>query len=313
MWRYLIIYICSVLHSLQSARCLDIQTNVRSLPITFQSLPPTPYRPITTLPEEKKTRSIANPSFVTARRRMLASVTGSIVPILLAKPQISNGIDLNLFRDDRRQLELCIVTVLRTQCWAMRISQSMQASLQSHDSDATRDHYMEARLGSKALLTGKLSAGSNYNVYKLAPFQLRGCLKDSLSHCRDSEKVYIKQSYNKKDPKAAASLNRMCNARQTEDVAQDLVESFASCLEFDGLDNLEDQSPRSSLMITQFTEEKARFVLRMLTERSIPKCTQYLDLIYSTSDEPAELKSKCLDYLQRNYGAEIPVDLIAQV
>lgn len=207
-------------------------------------------------------------------------------------------------RDERRQLELCIVTVLRTQYWAMTLSQSLQSSLQIQDTKAARQLYIEARLGSKALLTGKIGAGANSNVYRLAPFQLRACLKDALTYCRDSQKIYSK---NKNKSNDTFPLY-ICQARETENKAQDIIESFASCLEFDGLDNLQDASPRSSLMVSQYTNEKANFVLRMLLERSIPACSSFLDLIINSSltSDPVELRRKCLDFMERNYASEFP-------
>lgn len=255
--------------------------------------------------------SIAIQEFCSARRRTLCSLSGATLPIWLLRPPVSNAIELNtFFKDDRRQLELCIVNILRTQYWAMRVSASIDSSIRDKNYEEAKNFYLEARLGSKAILTGKLGSGSNYNVYQLANFQLRGCLKDTMLYCKDNEKQNAKQQRSKKK-EAAPSFSRVCSSREAEDVAQEIIESFASCLEFDGLDNLEDPSPRSSLMRTQYTEDKAKFVVRMLTERSIPKCAQYLDLMYALSNEPNELKRTCSDYVQRNYASEIPSELIS--
>lgn len=128
----------------------------------------------------------------------------------------------------------------------------------------------------------------------MARYELRECLKDAVSYCRENEKS------------AKTNLPRYCRFRETDDTAQDIIESLAACLEFDGLDNLSDPSPRSSLMITQFTNEKARFVERMLKERTASSCDKILNSLFDIAgDSSGELKQKCLEFVERNYSSEI--------
>lgn len=219
-----------------------------------------------------------------------------------------NANSFNLFpEEEKRQLELCIVTVIRTQFWAQTISTAIRNNLNEKNNKKSLDCYLEARLGSKALLTKKLGAGSNGNVYRLASYELRECLKDAMYYCEQDEKIYKKNS---KKSKSEDIFPKYCKSRDTSNFAQDIIESLAACLEFDGLDNLTDPSPRSSLMISQFNFDKAIFVERMLKERTIPSCDLFLSSIFSLNDDTyPNLKDKCYGFVEKYYSSEIPQTL----
>ena len=54
----------------------------------------------------------------------------------------------------------------------------LQYAPQEGPSDSQKEPYLEARLGAKALVTGRVGGGANARVYTLAQFELRACLKD---------------------------------------------------------------------------------------------------------------------------------------
>ena len=102
---------------------------------------------------------------------------------------------------ERRQLELCLVIILRLLSWAqhveskmlivpaLHVSQNEAASVPvpvtvtfsiSDKSNWNTSAYVEARLGAKALLTGRIGGGSPPRVYDLAQFQIRECFDDLL-------------------------------------------------------------------------------------------------------------------------------------
>ena len=107
---------------------------------------------------------------------LVAGLVSSSPSSALAIPFIGGG------AEDKRQLELCLVTVLRVKYWAMGVSKSIDNLLQrtgsAIPSDIEKAPYLEARLGCKALLTGRVGGGANQQVYKLAGLQLKECLKE---------------------------------------------------------------------------------------------------------------------------------------
>ena len=181
-------------------------------------------------------KDLNDKNFLTGRRDLFGQFILSNSILLLGNPSKANSMPFfSSNTDDRRQLELCIVTLIRTQYWAQGINKSIRNGLDSNDTKKTLDAYIEARLGSKAILTKKKGDGSNGNVYRLATFELRECLKDAVSYCIQDEREY-KKIQSKKSKKDQDVYQRFCPSRKTEELAQDIVESFAACLEFDGLD-----------------------------------------------------------------------------
>ena len=88
--------------------------------------------------------------------------------------------------------------------------------------------------------------------------------------------------------------------REMEQLRTDLVESLASVVEFDGLETTQDPSPRSSLTLAQFTENKGIFVKRMLMERTIPLTESIVRLFGSGT------RAQCEAYIRQYYSNEIP-------
>lgn len=171
---------------------------------------------------------------------------------------------------DRRQLEFCLVAVLRVTYFA----QNLVFELKSAGSEEERrKRYLEARLGAKAALTGKIGGGATGRVFTLSSLQLTGCLND--------------MDYYSKNP-------------FTISLRQDFREALASLVEFDGLDTLTDDSPRSSLTLQQYTNQKASFVERVLSERVIPFGQRLVQGFDASAVERART------YVQRYYSDEIP-------
>ena len=173
---------------------------------------------------------------------------------------------------DRRQLEFCLVAVMRVTYFA----ETMLAELQLASSDASSDDrkkklYLETRLGAKAALTGKLGGGSTGRVYKLSSLQLSACLNDL-------------EYYNKISAGAG----------------QEFREALASLVEFDGLDTLTDDSPRSSLTLQQYDNQKAAFVERSLRERVVPLGRRLVKSFDAGAVDRAQ------KYVQSYYSDEIP-------
>jgi hypothetical protein len=202
-------------------------------------------------------------------------------------------------KENRRQLEFCLVNILRVEYWAQTLSRSIEESLSSDQpkilSDSMKAPYLEARLGGKALLTGKIGGGSNGKVYTLASFQMKDVVKDVIAYGEDIYKAELK-SATSKEQKAFLKLNK----NTVESSGRDLIESLATLIEFDGLDNVQDPSPRSTLFLSQYTKEKAVYVKRLLQERVIPSCEILLNAFGSDKRKIVE------KYIQVQYSNEVP-------
>ena len=214
---------------------------------------------------------------------------------------------LPFFQQDRRQLELCLVQVLRTKYWAMNVAKSLDNKLlspQPTNTDTQRKQpYLEARLGAKAILTKKIGGGANSNVVKLAGLQLKECLEDARYWCADLAKTNQLPGQNTGQLKNG---KRFCN-NELQSVEDELIEALASLVEFDGLETTIDPSPRSSLMIKMYDNKKGTFVYRTLTERIIPSCDRYLNAFGT------ERLTLCQEYIRREYPDEIPVEILQRL
>ena len=153
--------------------------------------------------------------------------------------------------------------------------------------------YLEARLGAKALLTQKIGGGSTTTVLKLASFNIKECLDDGKYWCNQ----LVKSNQMEK---------RICTT-DIISISEDIVESLASIVEFDGLETTIDPSPRSSLMLSMYNPQKGTFVYRTLMERVIPNCERYLDLF---GDDRKQL---CLEFVKRDYSDEIPFEVLMEL
>ena len=208
------------------------------------------------------------------RRQSLVALATLVSDAMVVPPQPSHA--FGLFPEaPRRQLELCIVSLLRLSYWA----ETAAAALQSDNPDVRKSRYLEARLASKALVTGKVGGGANLNVFNLNSLQCKGCLTDLVGYAGDTG--------NKGDK------------RKMEDLQTDLLESLASIVEFDGLETTIDPSPRSSLTMAMYTDAKAVFVRRTLTERVIPTTNAIIRLF-------PDVMSACEAYVQKTYSDELP-------
>jgi len=254
----------------------------------------------------------SNNNGINSRRTFL--ISSVITSSSLLYQQQANA--LPFFQQDRRQLELCLVQVLRAKYWAMNVAKAMNNKLLSPPttnsnstavielSEAQRKQpYLEARLGSKAILTKKIGGGANSNVVKLASFQLKECLDDGRYWCTELAKS------NQLPGQSSGQLKngkRFCSY-ELESISDEIIESLASLVEFDGLDNIMDPSPRSSLMISMYDSKKGTFVYRTLVERIIPSCDRYLQVFGN------DRLNVCLEYVRREYPDEMPIEVLTRL
>lgn len=209
--------------------------------------------------------------------------------------------------NNRRQLELCLVTILRTEYWAINISQSLNNKLLlprntnnelALESDNQRKQpYLEASLGAKALVTQKIGGGANARVQTLSGLQIRECLDDIVYWCSRRKDDSLNNSNNNK---------RICN-NELPNYITELIESLASIVEFDGLETTTDPSPRSSLMLSMYTADKAKFVYRTLVERVIPSCEHILTIF------GVERRQLIEEYVVRDYSSEVPFEILERL
>ena len=216
----------------------------------------------------------------TNRRRSLLHrgsiiVGGSVVPFWNSQRSITAA------AVDHRQVELCVVTLLRVVYWAQYELQQIDTVLSSttnDDNDRQRAVYLETRLGAKAALTGRITgSGATNRVYQLTTLQLSGCLKDL-------------EWYGDKNGR-----NRVV------DMCQSFREGLASIVEFDGLDTLTDPSPRSALTMSQYNVNKLKLIRRTLNERIIPD-GQTLVAAFGP-----DVYQRSYGYVQQYYSDEIPI------
>lgn len=205
------------------------------------------------------------------RRRKILLVAG-------AACTVSPKGALALF-EERRQLELCLVSLQRVLYWALGQADRLRDDTASMET--LRQAYLETRLGAKAVLTGKIGPGATASVYTVGSLQFPSCLNDLKWHASKS-----------------------ANARKVSDIKEELVENFAFIVEFDGLETLTDPSPRSSLTLSQYTDDKRKFVLRILRELVLPKGQE---LLYSFDTQTVD---RSMQFLQRYYVDEMPATLV---
>ena len=165
------------------------------------------------------------------RRHVLQRATTIVPSILLSAPSVVHAANA-------RELDFCLVQSARAIAWAQRVSQQLNSAASESQQKAA---YLEARLGAKTLLTGRMGGGANAAVYRLSTLQFTGCLHDLVT------------SYGASAP-----------------LIQSWREEIAAVVEFDGLDSVMDASPRSALTLQQYSDSKRMFVTRLLNERVIP-------------------------------------------
>ncbi|CAJ1946322.1 unnamed protein product [Cylindrotheca closterium] len=214
------------------------------------------------------------------RRSILLGSASAILPsIHPSLVQEANAIPLPFEKKDRRQLELCLVNVLRVQYWAMKVADILK---NAPTDDQKKKAYLEVRLGAKAMVADKkikIGGGSLLSVITLRGLQIKDCLDDL--------KYYAKN-------------------KKMDQYRDDLIESLASLVEFDGLETTQDPSPRSTLTLGMYNESKNIYVQRMLTERIIPLTDQTVN--YFGKDQ----RIKCEGYVEQFYPRELPAKKIIQ-
>ena len=216
-------------------------------------------------------------------RRSLLLTAVATVTMLPLQPEPSHAGLLLFAEAPRRQLELCLVSLLRLVYWAELTATALQGD---NDPDIRKSRYLEARLASKALVTGKVGGGANLRVFNLNSLQCKGVLTDLVGYAGDTSSSYSK---------AEATQRR----KGMEDLQTDLLESLASIVEFDGLETTIDPSPRSSLTMSMYTKAKAVFVRRTLVERVVPTTNAILRLF-------SDVIPSCETYVAKTYPEELP-------
>lgn len=210
---------------------------------------------------------------------------------------------------ERRQLELCLVTILRTEYWATNVAKSMKTKLLNPEEELSEDQrkqpYLEARLGAKALLTTKIGGGANSRVRDLATLELKECLVDARYWCGQLAKTNQLPGQLTGEL-STKSAKRICS-NDLIAAEEELVESLASIVEFDGLETTIDPSPRSSLMLNMYNQQKGNFVYRTLKERVIPSCERYMKVFGRERRRVVE------EFVRRDHGDEVPFEVLEKM
>jgi hypothetical protein len=190
---------------------------------------------------------------------------------------------------ERRQLEVCMVALLRLLYWAQSLTADLSTTSDNASSESVnrrKQAYLEARLEAKALITGKIGGGASYRAYTLSKLDLLECLDD------------LEFWYSQTIP--TRWLPSTNNMNPTTSLKRDLIESLASIVEFDGLETTQDPSPRFSLMLTMYNDDKGKYVQRMLTERVIPITDELVNFFGPEARRISE------NYISKYYPNEFP-------
>lgn len=255
------------------------------------------------------------------RRAFLSQVASSSLATglpLLYPTQNANALPF-IGGPDHRQLELCLANILRTEYWAMNVAKSMKTKLISPvvntDGNSTQPElsdyqrkqpYLEARLGAKALLTQKIGGGANSRVRELGTLQLKECLDDARYWCGELAKTNQLPGQLTGEISSTKNAKRICT-NDLVNAAEDLVESLASLVEFDGLETTIDPSPRSSLMLSMYNPQKGAFVYRTLVERVVPSCQRYSKVFGKQRRRLVE------EFVIRDHADEVPFEVLEKL
>ena len=156
----------------------------------------------------------------------------------------------------------------------------------------------------------KVGGGANSRVETLATFQLKECLADAKYWCGELAKnnQLPSQSYGDDTKQSMKNSKRIICDTNLSNACDELIESLGSLVEFDGLENTtEDSSPRSSLMLRQYTQQKGTFVYRTLKERVLPSCENVMKVFGSEKRRVVE------EFVMRDYAAEVPIEILEQM
>eukprot|EP00537_Pseudo-nitzschia_pungens_P010240 CAMPEP_0172386000 /NCGR_PEP_ID=MMETSP1061-20121228/3606_1 /TAXON_ID=37318 /ORGANISM="Pseudo-nitzschia pungens, Strain cf. pungens" /LENGTH=291 /DNA_ID=CAMNT_0013115223 /DNA_START=52 /DNA_END=927 /DNA_ORIENTATION=- len=253
--------------------------------------------------QQQQQQQFHNPKHLKNRRNVLASIP-QLASVVLLDPRKhqrdANALALPFFdqQQDRIQKELCLVNLLRLQSWASSLSEKLTTLGETQDDeDKKKTLYLEARLGSKVMVaeSKKISGGANANVFMLKGLHIRECLDDLTYY------YYIDNKNNKNKNKNNNNKGSKKRTQTMDRYREDLIESLASIVEFDGLETTQDPSPRSSLTLTMYNPQKGLFVQRMLAERIVP----LIDDIVSLFDPDTRAQSEY--YMREYYPSEVMV------
>ena len=225
------------------------------------------------------------------RRVMLALLPSMTI---LIRSDVANGFPF-FPAEERIQLELCLVSILRVRYWAEKTGKSIKEMLEiertSGLSDRQKGPYLEARLGAKAAITGKIGGGANTQVLVLAKLKIKECIQDAMWSYKEMNKTINK-----------GELRKLMSALDGYGI--DILESLANIVEFDGLETTQDPSPRSSLALSMYNSNKAVFIQRMLLERTVSSCDAFVNSF------GREKRDYCETYIRLTYPSEIPLEKI---
>lgn len=251
--------------------------------------------------KQSQSKEIAE-SMVFGRRKILHDIgisvcsTTLVTSVATANPSSAAAIWPFEINKERRQLEVCIVALLRLLYWAQSLTKDMSATSSPTEENILnrrKQVYLEARLGAKALVTGKVGGGATYRVFTLSKLELKDCLDDL--------EYWYSKTIASSQFRSTATRN---NANPTKNLNIDLIESLASIVEFDGLETTQDPSPRSSLMLTMYNDDKGKYVQRMLTERVIPITEELINYFGPEARHVSET------YISKYYPNEYPSPII---
>ena len=161
-------------------------------------------------------------------------------------------------------------------------------------------------MGAKALLTQKIGGGANSKVELLGTFQLKECLDDTKYWCGELAKNNQLPKQSSGDVSSKNAKRIICGT-DLENSIDELLESLASLVEFDGLETTIDPSPRSSLMMSMYDTRKGQFVYRTLEERVIPSCEQILKIFGSERITVVE------EFVRREVPQEVPFEVLERL
>lgn len=242
------------------------------------------------------------------RRNTINTFIGSFASVFFIPNQISKSSSVAnalpfINTKEKRQLELCLVSILRIKYWAENVALSIATNIENQPAtgmtDLLKGPYLEARLGAKSILTGKIGGGANSKVYTLSSFKIKECINDALYYYNENYNSIIKDKSTTGEQKTR--LKREKNNLQN--ASTEIIESLAEVVEFDGLDNIQDPSPRSSLALTMYNDSKANFVIRLLLERTVVYCDVFV------SSFGNEKRLFCEGYIGNTFPNEIPLSL----
>lgn len=235
-------------------------------------------------------------------RSNLLQTVGTSIQAITGAVVISNGYSSSAHAvtlwggndDPSRQLEFCLLSVTRIMCWAQTLTNQLEKNKEAiyTDQEEIKKIYLEARLGAKAILTGKVGSGANAAVYRLSTLQFRECVADL-------EIYYVRRTAEENDSGNKYSGVIASSRSAFAKVRQSLVEDLAALVEFDGLDTLVDPSPRASLALQQFSSTKLTYVQRILQERIIPEGKELLQLF------PINSRQRTAEYMRQYHASEM--------